>query len=166
LAIVAALALIQLSGGPSRPPVREASRPAQTTPRTGPVIRLAGYSLALPAGFAIVAHPCASGPAQRTGLFAAAGSATGGCLEAFLAAGHAAEIPADSQAVRVGPYRAFAVRGPRSSVRLYVKLPVLVGERALVLVAHRLSLSQIVAVVTAGLPAKIAPRSPCTNDCG
>jgi hypothetical protein len=166
LVAVGAVALVRVTSGPSGSPVREASHPAQTTPLAGPVIRLAGYSFPLPAGFTIADHPCAPGPAQQASRFAAAASAKGGCLEAFLAAGHAGEAPPNAQAVRVGPYRAFAVHGPRSSVRLYVKMPAFDGGHALVLMARRLSLSLVVTIAAAGLPSKIGPRSPCTNGCG
>lgn len=163
LMTVGALALAHIGGGPARSPSREASRSAQLPPLT---VRLAGYRFTLPAGFAIVAHPCAPGPAQRNGRFAAAASAKSGCIEVFLTAGPAAQIPGNAQAIRIEPYRAFALHGPQSSVRLYVKMPALNGRHALVLVARRLTLSQVVAIATAGLPAKIGSGSPCANGCG
>jgi hypothetical protein len=180
LAAAAATALmaggvLTLAGtGASSPGPRQstAARPAQTAPRTGPVIRLARYTFTMPAGFTAIARPCAPMP-DRTGLptrgrnpFTAAASSKGGCLEAVLAAGPAAVIPDTAQPIQVGPYQGFVSRGPAASVILYVKMPAADGNHDLILLARRLSPAQVVAIATSGLPATIGPIHACTKNCG
>jgi hypothetical protein len=166
------LTLSRTGASSPRPRQSTAARPARTAPRTGPVIRLAGYTFTMPAGFTAIARPCAPMP-DRTGLpmrgsnpFTAAASSTGGCLEAVLAAGPAAIIPHSAQPIQVGPYQGFVSRRPAVSVILYVKMPAAGGNHELILVARRLSAAQVVAIATSGLPATIGPIHVCTKNCG
>jgi hypothetical protein len=172
LAAAGVLTVARTVGGSPGPQQSRASPTVQTAPRTGPGIRLAGYTFKMPAGFTTVGKPCAPMPGHA-GLpvrginpFAAAASSKGGCLEVFLAAGRAAAIPDTAQATQVGPYHGFVSHGPTDSVTLYVKMPAADNNHDLILVARRLSPAQVVAIARSGLPATIGPIDPCTKNCG
>jgi len=129
---------------------------------TGPKLQLAGYHFRTPAGFTASSTACASG--HRTGQstamqnFAAAASADGGCLEAFIMISlNGSAVPADATPVDVGAYQGYITAADSSQrMTLYVELPALGGEinwQAVVLVSQGLTTEQLIAVAQSGLPA-------------
>jgi hypothetical protein len=172
-ALVATCVLTLARTGAGTPAARQsgASYPAQTAPRPGPAIQLAGYTFTMPAGFTAIAKPCtpmpdqASLPTRGSNPFAAAASSEGGCLEVSLAAGPAV-IPDTAQAIQVGPYQGFVSHGPAANLTLYIEMPAADGHHDLILTARKLSQAQVVAIAKSGLPTTIGPIHPCTKNCG
>jgi hypothetical protein len=169
LVVVGAFAV--MGGGDSHP--TSGTHPAATVPVAGTTIRLAGYSFQLPAGYQTVGSNCGALPPGLTTIpvvgensFAAAASTSGGCIEALLAAGDAATVPAGAQSVQVGPYQGFVTLGAATDVVLYVEIPAAEGHHDLVLVANGLTANQVVAIAESGLPSSIGPTTPCTTGCG
>ena len=170
LIVVGALAVA--GGGDSHP--TSGTHPAATVPAAGTTIRLAGYSFQLPAGYQTVGSDCAALPPGLTptipvvgeNSFAAAASTRGACIEALLAAGNVATVPAGAQSVQVGPYQGFVTAGAPTDVVLYVEIPAAERHHDLILVASGLNADQVVAIAESGLPSSIGPATPCTSGCG
>lgn len=171
LAVTCVLTFAHVRGVPPGSGRSGTSRHAQPPLHAGQAIRLAGYVFTMPAGFTTVGKLCAPEPGQA-GLpvhghnSLAAAASDGGCLEAFLAAGHAGAVPGTAQAIKVGPFQGFIVRDSGTGVTLYVTVPAAGGPHDLILVARRLSPSQLVAIARSGLPARIGRTRPCTRKCG
>ncbi|HKU57903.1 MAG TPA: hypothetical protein VJP41_12900 [Gaiellaceae bacterium] len=130
---------------------------------SGAKLQLAGYHFRTPAGFTASSTACSSvhqaGPptAEQNG-FAAAGSADGGCVEAyFMISSSGSAIPDGAQPVDVGADQGYLVQQDGSeTATLYVVLPGLKGGfdwQALVLFSKGLTTDQLVAVAQSGLPA-------------
>ena len=128
---------------------------------TGARIQMAGYHFRTPAGYkssdgSCVAASPGSGPVSVTNGFAAAASADGGCIEAFLVASHSGP-PSDhgAEPVAVGSYRGYFVP-PDSSGQstLYVALPEASAayQQYVALFATGLTEEQLVAIAVSGLP--------------
>jgi hypothetical protein len=128
----------------------------------GAKLQLAGYHFRTPAGFTASSTACAS--AHRTGQpttmqnFAAAASADGGCVEAFvMISSSGSAVPADATPVDVGSYQGYITTDDSSQqLRLYVELPPLGGDfdwQAVVLFSQGLTTDQLIAVAQSGLPA-------------
>ncbi len=122
---------------------------------SGARLELAGYRFRTPAGFKEETSSC--GPTNDFNGFAAAASADGGCLEAFVMfSSRGSAVPAGADSVIVGAYQGYFVSADASQqASLYVVLPT-VGEfvkwQALVLDARGLTEDQLVAVAESGLP--------------
>ena len=119
----------------------------------GPRIQLAGYHFKTPAGFKPSSVSC--GTTTDFNGFAAAASADGGCLEAFvLMSSRGAAVPTGAEAVNVGAYHGYLVpAGGSQQTRLYVVLPALGGQwQSLVLLSEGLTPEQLVAIAESGLP--------------
>jgi hypothetical protein len=175
-ALVAVVAVGVADGGHGSPGASPSpgGRPAATVPAAGETIRLASYSFELPAGYQAMGGSCATPPSgleawlwvPGRGSSAAAGSASGGCVEIRLALRSTAPIPTRAQSLQVGPYRGFEISGPYMSLVLDVEIPAAQGHHDLVLVARGLSAAQLVAIAKSGLPSSINPTTSCTTGCG
>jgi len=129
---------------------------------TGPRLKLADYHFKTPAGFkassgSCVAPSSSSGPVTVTNGLAAAASAEGGCLEAFvMIASPGASTPAQEGAapVAVGAYQGYFVPEDSSGrSTLYVQLPDLGDmKQFLSLLAESLTEQQLIAIAESGLP--------------
>jgi len=144
LGAAAALASLGISG---RSPAADAL--------SGARIELAGYHFRTPAGFKESTTPC--GQTNDFNGFAAAASADGGCLEAFVMfSSRGSAIPAGADPVTVGAYQGYFLSADASQqASLYVVLPApggLVKWQALMLDARGLTEDQLVAVAESGLP--------------
>lgn len=144
-----------------------------SVPLSGTALRLAGYRFKLPAGFKTVTTPCAPTPRSTPGPpitvlggFSAAASADGGCVQAALVDGPTYGPPALAQSVQLGSYQGFLSMQSSESETLYVTIPAKDGNHYLVLSAIGLSSAQLVAIVTAGLPAPAGQTGNCAQGCG
>lgn len=184
-AAIVALGSLALAGGGAG--LTAARRTTGTTPHpaatvTVPArrirIQLAGYRLALPAGYKAVSQNCPALPPNldvNVGVrtlgespYAAAETGTGSCIEVILAAGPLATPPSGAQEVQVGPYPGYLVTNP-NSLELYVDLPSAGGQHAVVLFASGLTADQLIAVAQSGLPPSnnsAVRTTPCTSNCG
>ena len=144
LGAAAALASLEIGGG----------SPA-TGALSGARIELAGFHFRTPAGFEESTTSCR--PTNDFNGFAAAASADGGCLDAFVMfSSRGSAIPAGADPVTVGAYQGYFVSADASQqTSLYVVLPArggFVKWQALVLDARGLTEDQLVAVAESGLP--------------
>lgn len=162
VAVAAAVALVStgvLSGAKPYATRRHAAL-------SGSEIKLADYHFKTPAGFKASDTSCApsaSGgrPVAVLNSFAAAASADGGCVEAFLMAPGSSTAPAATPAgavpVAVGDYQGYYVS---SDSTLYVALKTASGPAPyLVLYAQGLTEDQLIAVAQSGLPSGSAASS-------
>jgi hypothetical protein len=131
----------------------------RTAGLSGTRIQLAGYHFRTPAGFTPSGNACGTtAPNVVDGVqgFAAAASADGGCVEAFvMMSSNGSAVPVGATPVTIGAYQAY-LDGADSSgrMRLYVRLPDLGDEwQAVVFFATGLTSDQLVAVAQSGLPA-------------
>jgi len=127
---------------------------------SGARIQLAGYHFRTPAGFTASDSSCGTttDPNVVVGVqgFAAAASADGGCVEAFIMmSANGSAVPAGATPVTIGAYQAYLETADSSGrMRLYVQLPDLGHDwQAVVLFATGLTSDQLVAVAKSGLPA-------------
>jgi hypothetical protein len=132
----------------------------RATGLSGARIQLAGYHFRTPAGFTASDRSCgmSTDPNVVVGVqgFAAAASADGGCVEAYIMlSSNGSAVPAGAAPVTIGAYQAYLESSDSSGrMRLYVRLPDLGHDwQAVVLFATGLTSDQLVAVAQSGLPA-------------
>jgi hypothetical protein len=136
---------------------------------SGSGIKFAGYHFKTPAGFKASDTSCTPPasdvqPVAVLNSFAAAASADGGCVEAFLLAPGSPTAPpatpADATPVAVGSYQGYYVS---SDTTLYVQLVPLLTVNGpatyLVLYGQGLTEDQLIAVAQSGLPSPSAASS-------
>ena len=127
---------------------------------TGARIQLAGYHFRTPAGFTARADTSCGGTGTplTVGGFAAAGSADGGCVTAYLVMASGTEPTAkeDGQPVDVCSFQGYYESHGSGDSSLYVVLPAAAQSALspvnLVLVARDLTEVQLIAVAESGLP--------------
>lgn len=169
-ALVVVATFAATSGGQRSPiaPSTSTTHQRHTGPAARTTMRLASYSFQLPAGYQTVANHCVALPPGVTSTIpaaiplagqnslAAAASASGGCIEALLAAGPAT-IPSGAQTVHVGPYQAYLTSATANDVVLYVTMPAAQGHHDLILATRGLSADQVVAIADSSLPWRVPP---------
>jgi hypothetical protein len=155
--VAAAIVVAAISAFASGPFDRGSPR---TAGLSGAGIQLAGYHFRTPAGFRASDRSCgmSTDPNVVDGVqgFAAAASADGGCVEAFIMFSlNGSAVPAGATPVTIGAYQAYLESADSSGrMRLYVRLPDLGNTwQAVVLFATGLTSDQLVAVAQSGLPA-------------
>jgi hypothetical protein len=163
-ALLAAAIAVVSTGllGRSNPPAPRTHGPHRLA-LSGARIELSGYKFKTPAGFKASSDSCvaassSSGPVTVLNGFAAAASADGGCVEAFLMVSSVGKSPGSEGAepVAVGTYQGYFVPEDASGEStLYVQLPKL-GDLSdyLALFAEGLTEQQLIAVAESGLPGK------------
>jgi hypothetical protein len=132
--------------------------PGATARLTGATITLDGYRFTLPAGFKATTTACTApirgglAPSARVGSkFAAAASAHGGCVEAFLFAEQLTP-PSSASAVQVGHHRGYVIAQPAEHrMALYVRISAASGGHWVVITAKDLSQAEVVTITARAL---------------
>jgi hypothetical protein len=159
---------------------------------TGGTMRLAAATMHLPAGFQTVPSACAPAPSGLgssisflNSSFAAAASANGGCIEAWLADATTTVVPPQAVPVSINSYQGelyndqgtgFSTLYATIPADLYVDVVSANGQPDptatidLVLTANGLSANELESIATAGVPTHPAPFAPrgtsCAGGCG
>jgi hypothetical protein len=201
--IAAAVVVVIGIGGVLLATVTSSSRPGQgprqASPATRPVvaltggtIRLAAATMHLPAGFKAVPGACAPAPnglgapiSFLNSSFAAAASANGGCIEAWLADATTTVVPPEAVPVTITGYQGelysnqstgFSTLYVTIPADLYVNVVTADGQPDptatidLVLTTNGLSANELESIAATGIPAQPAPFAPlgtsCPGGCG